>query len=444
MLRRYAFCIALLALLWTFSHSLARAAESPKFRAGATRIDVTPSPEELPRPYTSVFDHVYARVIVIDNGASRLVLAAVDSATMTGDYPARLAGAIAKVAGTPVENVLLTTTHAHDALQVDATPDATGVPVSNVFNAKVEKALVEGTRQSIAHLQPARIGFARGKARLVANRMQWSPEQARYVLGVDRAGELPTDQTVYVIKFESLAGDPIGLFVSYALMPIVHIARSQSAGGRLGGDVPGATSQYVESALGSNAVVIYAMGSGDQNPLYRADSKRSDAQQASETLVRSYAQILGEEILATAKGVANPADSGQLYGAGKLLTCPGKLTTPINDQNRCSTQPGSSLPLCGVFKEEDAPPVTFGMNLLLIGKIALGSVSEDLATTIIQRMQASSPYTDTMVVSALHGPAHFLDSDDGYGLYTYGSTDSRVKKGCAEQGIIKGFLSLMP
>jgi neutral ceramidase len=439
--------VRLIALLFLFSvaaFSTSFAADT-KFRAGAARIDVTPSQEELPKPYTSVFDHIYARVIVVDNGPSRVVLASVDSATISNNYPADLAARIAKEANVPVENVMLATTHAHDSIRISNMPGTTAVPFSMPFNAKVEAALVDATRESIAKLQPARIGFGRGKAYINGNRMYWDPEQGRYMLGYDRSGKLPSDKTVYVVKFENVSGEPIAFFVNYALMPIVHTTGSYNGGdSRLGGDVPGATSQYAEKALGEKAVVIMTMGGGDQHPIYRVNRRGPEAQQYSESLIRTYSQILGEEILATSKDIRDTIDQGPLYASGKALTCPGKLTIPINDPSRCSTAPDSKLPLCGVYKEEDAPPVPFGINLLVIGDIALGAVSEDVGTTMVQRVQASSPYTNTIVISRLFGPARYLVTDDMYGLYTFDSTDSHVKKGCAEKSIVNGFQTLMP
>ena len=432
-------------LLFAIFATVTSSAAEAKFRAGATRIDVTPSQQELPKPYTSVFDPIYARVIVVENGAARLVLASVDSATISNNYPADLAAHIAKEADVPVENVMLATTHAHDSIRISNVPGTTAVPFSMAFNAKVEAALVDATRQSIAKLQPARIGFGRGKAYINGNRMYWDPEQGRYMLGYDRSGTLPSDKTVYVVKFESLSGEPIAFFVNYALMPIVHTTGSYSGGDdRLGGDVPGATSQYAEKALGEKAVVIMTMGGGDQHPIYRVDRHGPEAQQYSESLIRTYSQILGEEILATSKDIRNTIDQGQIYAAGKDLTCPGKLTTPINDPSRCSNEPDSKLPPCGVYKEEDAPPVTFGINLLVVGDIAFAAVSEDVGTTMVQRVQASSPYRNTVVISRIFGPARYLVTDDMYGLYTFDSTDSHAKKGCAEKSIVSGFLDLMP
>ena len=62
------FLIVLALLAITVS---AHQADSGKFRVGAMRIDVTPPPQELPKPYLDVWERIYARTIVVDNGKTR-------------------------------------------------------------------------------------------------------------------------------------------------------------------------------------------------------------------------------------------------------------------------------------------------------------------------------------------------------------------------------------
>jgi hypothetical protein len=430
----------LLAALW----KPVQAAEGGKFRVGAARIDVTPSLQELPRPYGGVFQHVYVRVIVIDNGTSRAVLASVDAATLSEDFPDQLTGVIAKAAGVAPGQVLLAQTHAHDALRIGNLPDNTPLSISPAFNARVEAALAEGVRQSIAALRPARIGFGRGQSFINANRMQWDPSQLRYVVGADRTGLLPTDKSVYVIAFETLAGEPIALYANYALMPIAHLRdRRGEKSQQLGGDVPDATSLYLEQALGQNAVAIMTMGGEDQQPLYQIGEKEPDAYRRSETLTLAYGVMLGEEVLASYHGIQNKLEQGPIYTAATSATCPGKITNPKGIRGPCTDTPNLSLPRCQ-YHEEDTSPVTFRMNLLLLGNVAIDGFWEIIDATLIQRLQAASPYANTFVVSQFMGPAGYLIHDEGYERVTFDSINTRLKQGCAERAAIKGLQDMLP
>ena len=138
--KSWLFLFAFFSCLWI------PAAESGGFRVGAARIDVTPPPEEMPKPYVGVFERIYARTIVVDNGKTRAVLATVDTATISQDYPELLTRRLAKEAGIPPAQVHLATTHAHDSIRVSNSPGTTNIPFSQAFNKKVEAALVEGVQ----------------------------------------------------------------------------------------------------------------------------------------------------------------------------------------------------------------------------------------------------------------------------------------------------------
>ena len=48
-------------------------------RAGAAKVDVTPSASELPKTYDGILDHLYSRAIVVDNGKASAALISVDA-----------------------------------------------------------------------------------------------------------------------------------------------------------------------------------------------------------------------------------------------------------------------------------------------------------------------------------------------------------------------------
>ena len=50
--------------------SVAAHAQNAPLRAGAAKVDVTPSASELPKNYDGILDHLYSRTIVIDSGSA--------------------------------------------------------------------------------------------------------------------------------------------------------------------------------------------------------------------------------------------------------------------------------------------------------------------------------------------------------------------------------------
>jgi hypothetical protein len=54
-------------------------AQNTSLRVGAAKVDVTPAPNELPKNYDGILDHIYSRAIVIDNGSTTAALITVDA-----------------------------------------------------------------------------------------------------------------------------------------------------------------------------------------------------------------------------------------------------------------------------------------------------------------------------------------------------------------------------
>src|SRR5512141_3516185 len=97
--------------------ALAQSLSPPSFRAGAAKIDVTPSEKELPKNWHGILDRLYSRAIVLDNGASRAALITVDGGAVSDATWRTVTERVEKELGIPAANVLLTATHTHSALR---------------------------------------------------------------------------------------------------------------------------------------------------------------------------------------------------------------------------------------------------------------------------------------------------------------------------------------
>ena len=82
---------------------------------GAAKVDVTPSPGELPKNSRGVLDRLYARAIVLESGGSVAPLVTLDAGGMRDAIWQTVSGQIEKELGIPIPNVLLTATHTHSA-----------------------------------------------------------------------------------------------------------------------------------------------------------------------------------------------------------------------------------------------------------------------------------------------------------------------------------------
>ena len=168
---------------------------APALRAGAAKVDVTPSGGELPKNSLGVLDPLYARAIVVESGTTTAALVTVDA----GGIPEALWDTVSRrldaELGIPPANLLLTATHTHSA----------GAQRGPDYAAKI----VQAVRLAKERLAPARMGYGTGVSYINVNRNIVDRRTNRWWEGPNYDG--PSDKTVAVVKFETLAGEPVAV-----------------------------------------------------------------------------------------------------------------------------------------------------------------------------------------------------------------------------------------
>ncbi len=132
---------------------------------------------------------------------------------------------------------------------------------------------------------------------------------------------------------------------------------------QISGDIPGATSRYIEESLDDDAVAVWSTGaSGDQNPIYfqqtydlreirikeyasrgldignsmppggqglnKRDPKVAKLMNQQRQMTVSMGQMLGEEVLHVMRSnLERPTLTAQIAGAQKTVSCPGRKRT---------------------------------------------------------------------------------------------------------------------
>src|SRR5260370_13046915 len=232
-------------LLWLWEPALFAAV--PTLRAGAARVDITPSAgAALPMSgyanrthgFEDIHDHIYARAIVLDDGVTSAAIVAWELIGVPNTVWTEVSERIAKELGIPVDHLLLAAVHDHSApapFGMYGNTDAKSV----AYTKMLEDATVSAVRQAKANLQPARIGYGAGKAYVNVNRRELTPDKGWW-LGFNPDG--PSDKTVAVIKFEAASGKPIALVINYP----VHVVVMGPENYQISGDLAGATSRFRE------------------------------------------------------------------------------------------------------------------------------------------------------------------------------------------------------
>ena len=434
-------------LLVSCALSLCAVAESAAgpLRAGAARVDITPSADAaLPmagyagrtQGFKGIHDRLYVRAIVVDDGATQAAIVAWESLFVPDAVWTSLSKRIAGEAGIRSENLLLSAVHSHGAPTLAPTEPTAQ---QTAYRTSVENAAIEAVRRARAQLQPARFGIGLGRAYVNVNRREFSPGRGLW-LGYNDEG--PSDKTVTVLRFDDLTGRPIAFWINYP----VHAVVMGPENFQVTGDIAGATSRFVEQhylgnhrprgdmgmllrlrpeekGTGEGAIALWTSGAaGDQNPVSTTNGEDF-------TLVDGLGKILGEAVIRAAANIKTAPDVS-LRGAQKVVTCPGR---------RVEAGPTPRAE----YTFTDADPVNIRLSLLMIDGVALAGVSGEVLTPIAQRLQKESPARHTVMVTHTNGSSGYIPDDAAFDPVSYEVTASRLKPGCAEGSIVNGFLDMI-
>jgi neutral ceramidase len=248
-------------------------AELGKLRVGAARLDITPSEDALPPPYTTIHDHIYVRAIVVDNGDKRIAIVSKDGSGIDSDSWTNVSQRIARDEHIPSDNLLVAGTHSHSAPGGGPGGGAGSDPNALAFAKMIENAVLTAVHQAAANLRLARVKFGTGQSFLNVSSNEWLPLQNRYIIASDPTRTLPSDHRVPVVEFEDLNGGPIAIFINFAAHATVFNA---GGGTQVSADFPGFTSRYIEQIFNDKVVAVWTSGAaGDQHIVnwYRAYEK---------------------------------------------------------------------------------------------------------------------------------------------------------------------------
>ena len=435
--------ILFVGIVFCSSISFGQQGQLSKIKVGAAKVNITPSIDELGPNSLGIHDSVYCRAIVIDNGKTRAALITVAGNQSERSWTAS-AEKMQKELGIPVENVVLSSTHSHSVGRIP----------------ELEEKIFIAAKQAVANLQPARIGWGTGVSYINVKRDLIDPVTRKWWEGPNYEG--PSDKKVYVITFEALDGTPIAVYYNYAMHAVTMGQYDMVAG-----DVPGATSRYIEDSYNNKLVAVWSEGAcGDQNPIYfqqtfdlrdirikeyaergedisnrmppggvgldRSDPVVQRLMKEQELVNDAMGVMLGEEVKHVMRGVRRTSDIAEIKGAQKVITLPGRKRT---NQGRGGIE--------GTYVDGDS--VTIRVGVLEIDDIALGTVNGEVYNKIATEFIKESPYARTMMVTIANGSATtgYIPDDASFGQQVFEVLSSRLKPGYAERGIVDGILDLM-
>lgn len=447
----------LLSALLIASMAFPAVASAGPLRVGAAKLDITSMAYENGRvpPAKYDADHLYLRAIVLDNGETRAALIGADLSFIRPDeaYTEAVAEMAAEL-GIPAQNVLMSGTHTHTGVNNNWLVDN--------YEPLVD-ALVKVTRDAGARLQPATMGFGEGAVYLNTNRDAIDKKTKLWTQAPNPDG--PSDKTLAVLAFYDESGQPIAGYMNYAMHPI-----NGYLSGFISGDFSGAASAHVEKAFGDDMIMVFSQGAqGDQMPLHLRNSTNMMAaisgveitgfefvREEIETPLREgqvprgkndpamddadkqwmnvQGALIGEEAIRVMSVMDEFSEDVRIGGQLTTLTCPGRDWQ--NSEGARAGVPGTYA---------DGADVNMRLGMLGIGDVALGSINAEAYNLIGMQVKAASPLRKTMFVAVANGRANsgYVPTDDAYGRYTFQVVASRLKPGCAQDGIVKSVTDMI-
>ena len=289
------------ALVW-LALLVPAAASAGELKAGIARVEITPS-TLMPMygyanrkcgPANGTHDPLFAKVLVLEAGDSRMALVTADVGSLVSD---QLRRDVAAKLGIPV--LLLSASHTHSApafLPFGSAPASSDE--ARAYLAGIERKIFGAIEAATRSMFPARLGVGRGSLQLGYNRLLVREDgRARAVFdNLDRVPYGPVDPEIVLLRVEDAEGRAKALLVHYA----VHAVVLGPTSCKYSADYPGVVQSAVERELAGTQVMFVQGGAGDVNPLFQG---RSGKEADDFAVMEKMGQLLAAEVLRANKGV---------------------------------------------------------------------------------------------------------------------------------------------
>jgi neutral ceramidase len=285
------------------------AASSATLRAGVAKVEITPPPGVLMwgyfdrrTPAKATLDPLYARVLVLEAGETRLALVALDLGRTFGPASLeRLRESARRSSGISYTLVVASHTHAGPVIQ-DRYPSGQVPAWESAALENIEKAIAEAQQRAVE----VRLGTGYGVAYIGYNRRRVNPDGTvtMFWSNPTQVPTSPVDPTVSVLRIDTAEGKPLAVLVNYACHAVVFGADNLE----YSADFPGVTAQTVESEVeqssGTRPLAFFLQGApGDINPYYATIPRQEDAVKWRDWTGRR----LGQEAARVAKSIRTEA-----------------------------------------------------------------------------------------------------------------------------------------
>ena len=415
-------------------------------QAAVAQVDITPPPGFLLDGYpdpdssriaTGTRDPLFARILILRSGETRLALVDLDLVEVLGPaYIARLRDATRP----DVSNLLVVCIHTHSGPALDA---GAASPAGAWYATTVER-IAAAIHTAAAQTAPVRLGVGYGVAYLGNNRLRIEHDGGVSWFEKNWVGtpNALVDPTVAVVRLDTADGSPLAILVNYACHPVIYAPdnRLYSA------DFPGVTTDLVRRGMDGKPLCFFLQGgAGDINPTHAV----SWLPQGAEQFCREAGTELAESVLRVAKGIqTRPEEDSSLQVATDTLTFKPRW----NAQKWKAARPEETETIAQETKPRIEAPVT---TVLVNRRLALVALPGEPFVEFQLDWRARCPVPDSLflgyaAVELDYFPTIRAASWGGYGAshsstwLEVGAGEAMVDRGLARVYDMLGRLKPMP
>ncbi len=425
----------------------AQAPAATAFRAGAYAIEVTPlkfpvivNGMFLARIAEKAFDRIYARCLVMDDGAVKVAVVVVDSCMMPRDLIDRAKEMAQARTGIPPERMLISATHTHSA---PAAMACLGTDADSEYVKFLPGRIAEGVEKAAQGLTPARAGwgvvddFEHTHCRrwiFRSDKMRTDPfgevtVRANMHPGYENPDAIapagPVDPAISLLSIQSNEGKPLALLANYSMhyfgSPIVssdyyglfaaNIARRIGAGS---GDGP--------------FVSMMSQGtSGDQMWMNYGQPK-------SEITIEDYAREIADVAYGAYQKIQHRADVTLAMAEARL-----SLRRRVPDDKRLAWAKAVLAQMAGakprnqpevyareqLFLHED-PVRELKLQALRVGDLGVTAIPNEVFAITGLKLKAQSPLRPTFNIELANGAEGYIPPPEQHTLGGYTTWPART------------------
>jgi len=435
-------------LVWVMAAGLLGAGTelaAEEFRAGAAEVEI--SPKTFPIAVSGGFlaktaerleSPLFARAVVLDDGARRVAIAIVDSLMMPRELLDDVKERAAPAIGVAPERMLIAATHTHSAPPVMG---ALGTDADAGYAGLVREGLLEALRRAAEKLEPARLGWTAVDAPEYTHCRRWilRPDKMRK----DPFGELtvraqmhpgyqnpefigpsgPVDPELSLLSIQSRAGRPLAVLANYS-MHYVGVP-----GPLVSPDYFGHFSARLRGLIGAADAVVM-MSQGTSGDLHWMDYSRPKQEMSLEIYAEAMARLAE-----TAYRKIRYQTWAPLAMAEEKL----KLRRRVPDAPRLAWARRAFAEVPGgkprnqieVYAREQIylaaePERELKLQALRLGDLAIAAIPNEVFAITGLKIKGQSPFAHTFTIELANGAEGYIPPPEQHALGGYTTWPART------------------